>query len=257
MERAGDDAFAAFEVDVEPGLAIGARHYPADPTASLRAALILGHGAGAGQASVFMVDYAKGLARRGLDVVTFDFPYMHFRRRAPDTNARLEATWRAVLRAASGTRDQGSAAGSPASAVPGPWALAPAASEGPERLFIGGKSMGGRIASQVAAGPEAGALPIAGLVFLGYPLHPPGKLERRRDRHLSTIRQPMLFVQGEQDPFGNAEEIRALVATLPRAELHVVTGAGHSLEPSRGARRGSSSHAAIQDVIIEWIRQVE
>jgi predicted alpha/beta-hydrolase family hydrolase len=269
--------FVGFEVTVAPGLAIGARHYAANPESSRHTVLILAHGAGAGQASPFMAGYATGLSRRGLDVVTFDFPYMRARRRIPDTNARLEATWRAVLGAVTSERrlvaaeqsvagpsgverglsavEQGVAG--PSGVGRGPSAVeqgfSPALRPGQQgRLFIGGKSMGGRIASQVAASPDAGPAPIAGLVFLGYPLHPPGRPEQRRDRHLPAIAQPMFFVQGERDPFGSAEEIRALVAGLPRAELHVVAGAGHSLEPP-GRGRAGAPHDALQDLIVEWI----
>src|SRR6266702_2864919 len=84
-------------------------------------------------------------------------------------------------------------------------------------LFIGGKSMGGRIATQVAAGDPG--LPIAGLVLLGYPLHPPGRPAERRDKHLPAVGRPMLFVQGSRDAFGTPEELTPLVATLQPAPV--------------------------------------
>src|SRR6516165_10700165 len=130
--------------------------------------LILGHGAGAGQTSDFIVGFAGGLAARGIDVVTFNLSYSEQGRRIPDPNDRLEDCWRAVIKA---VRRQMK----------------------PNALAIGGKSMGGRIASQVAAGGIGG---LAALVFLGYPLHPLGRPERLRAEHLADIKVPMLFVQG-------------------------------------------------------------
>jgi predicted alpha/beta-hydrolase family hydrolase len=123
-------------------------------------------------------------------------------------------------------------------------------------LFIGGKSMGGRIATQVAAADRE--LPIAGLVLLGYPLHPPGRPERRRDAHLPAVKRPMLIVQGERDTFGTPAELSPLLATLdPQPALHVVAGGDHSLKVSR---RDSAAQAAIDDevqrTIAKWIASV-
>jgi predicted alpha/beta-hydrolase family hydrolase len=169
------------------------------------AALLLAPGAGADQRSHFMVLAAKALAARGITTATFDFPYMADGRTVPDKPAVLEAHWRSMIASAA---DQSALANLP--------------------LFIGGKSMGGRIASQVAAQQIEG---VRGLVFLGYPLHPPGKPEQRRDRHLPDIREPMLFVQGTRDPFGTAAEIRALLPRLhSRADLHEVADGDHSFK---------------------------
>jgi predicted alpha/beta-hydrolase family hydrolase len=171
--------------------------YPSDPAV---AALVLAHGAGGGSRSKFMVEAARALSSRGITVATFDFPYMAQGRSVPDKAPVLEAAWRAAIdEARAQTR------------LP---------------LFIGGKSMGGRIASQVAAQKVDG---IAGLVFLGYPLHPPGKPEQRRDRHLPEISEPMLFVQGTRDPFGTAAEIRELLPRLnARTTLFDVEDGDHS-----------------------------
>ena len=152
------------------------------------AAIVVAHGAGAGQMSPFLVRTAEGLAERGLSCATFNFGYIEAGRACP---TRLPSS-----RPAGATRSR-----RVPKALPG------------LPLFIGGKSMGGRIASQVAAQGHAG---IAGLVFLGYPLHPPGKPQQRRDAHLPSIEQPMLFVQGTRDAFGTADEIRALLPRLPR-----------------------------------------
>jgi uncharacterized protein len=172
--------------------------------------LLLAHGAGAPQTHPFMVDMATRLAVRGLDVVTFDFLYTARGKKLPDRNDVLEATWRAAIgavRARSGLTGRA--------------------------FYCGGKSMGGRIVSQVAAAD--GGLQLTGLVFLGYPLHPPGKPKARRDAHLPDVPFPMLFVQGARDPFGTALELKRLCGKLPRASLHVVPEGDHSLSvPARG-----------------------
>ena len=206
---------------------------PARPNRALGptgAALVLGHGAGAGQRSQFMVDTAHALAALGLDVVTFNFPYTEQKRRIPDRGPVLEACYRSVVDAIG--RELASAR---------------------RHLFIGGKSMGGRIATQIAAG---GNLPISGLVLLGYPLHPPGRAEQRRDKHLPAIDHPMLVVQGSRDAFGTPAELEPVLAAMPRpATLHVVQGGDHSFKVSRAA-----SQAAIMDdiyqTIVNWIADV-
>jgi predicted alpha/beta-hydrolase family hydrolase len=195
-------------------------------SSSATAALVVGHGAGAGQNSPFMVRTAEGLAARGIATATFDFPYMTARRSVPDRPPVLEQAWRdAIQQARSELR------GLP--------------------LFIGGKSMGGRISSQVAAQGEEG---LAGLVFLGYPLHPPGKPEQRRDAHLPAIAAPMLFVQGTRDAFGTADEIRALMPKLQRATLHEVTGGDHSFKVSgKGAPKPEVVLNQILDFVKSWM----
>jgi len=192
---------ASFAIPVEDLGETRASVYRAAPPAP--ATLVLAHGAGAPQTHPFLVDVAGRLAARGVDVVTFDFLYMRAGRKLPDRPAVLEATWRAAIAAVR-------------------------AELGVRRLAIGGKSMGGRIASHVAA---AGDVPdIDALVFFGYPLHPMGKPKVRRDAHLPAVRCPMLFVQGTRDALGEAREIRALLRRLPTATLHVVEGADHSLK---------------------------
>src|SRR3989442_2450961 len=138
--------------------------------------IVLGHGAGANQLSGFMREFAYGMAARGFDAMTFNFLYTEQKRKLPDSKERLESCYRAVI----------------ASALKH-------AKLKKNRLVIGGKSMGGRIASQVAA---ADGNNIDGLVFLGYPLHALGRPEKLRDAHLEDINAPMLFVQGSRDAFG-------------------------------------------------------
>jgi predicted alpha/beta-hydrolase family hydrolase len=192
--------------------------YPSD---SARAGLVLAHGAGGGQTSAFMVRAARELTARGISIATFDFPYMSAGRSAPDKPAVLEAHWRAVIEAAR-ERDA-------FSALP---------------LFIGGKSMGGRIASQVAA---AGVEGIAGLVFFGYPLHPPGQPAKRRDAHLPAIRIPMLFIQGSRDEFGTSAEIRELLPRLDaRTELFEIADGDHSFK-TRVKVTGRPADSALLD----------
>jgi hypothetical protein len=193
------------------------------------AALVLAHGAGAGQKSPFMVQAARGLVDRGISVATFDFPYMARGKKGPDPAPVLEAAWREALDAARPSLDR----------LP---------------LFIGGKSMGGRIASHVAA---QGVTGVSGLLFLGYPLHPPGKPQQRRDAHLPRIAEPVLFVQGTRDAFGTADEIRALARSLQRATVHEVPGGDHSFTVAgRGAPKPEAVLASVLDVVAEWMRSV-
>lgn len=195
------DVFS-FEVKAGSGGRTSARSYPAAEPRQSGATLVLAHGAGAPQTHPWMVSMARTIAERGIAVVTFNFLYTEAKRRAPDKNDALEATWLAAIDAVR-------------------------ARAAPDRLFIGGKSMGGRIATQVAARPEVS---VDGLVLLGYPLHPPGKPAQLRKAHLPHVRAPMLFVQGARDVFGTREEMEPVVAGLSRGtRLFVVEGGDHSL----------------------------
>jgi predicted alpha/beta-hydrolase family hydrolase len=204
---------------------------PPDPSHAL-ATLILAHGAGAPQSSAFMVAFAQGLARRGCHAVTFNFPYTEQGRRLPDRAPTLEACFRDVITAIRARTDL---------------AAAP--------LVIGGKSMGGRMASHLAA---QGVADLAGLVVLGYPLHPPGRPEQLRAEHLARIRQPMLIVQGSRDAFGTPEELRPVLAPLAAtATLQVVEGGDHSFKiPKRGPSTQQEAFERVQDEIARWIRLV-
>jgi len=217
-------------VEIAPYGAVTAITYPAAPANRARITLVLGHGAGAGQTSGFMVAYATALAARGIDMLTFNFLYTEERRRVPDPKEKLEACYRAVIDHA---RQHRSFAGN--------------------RLAIGGKSMGGRIASQVAA---AGIADLAGLVFLGYPLHPPGKPEQLRDKHLPAITAPMLFIQGARDAFGTPDELRPILAKLKaRAALYVVESGDHSFKVPKSAGIAQAElHQTLQAEIERWLR---
>jgi hypothetical protein len=220
-----------FSVDIAPADHVTALGYPAAAGHRAGVTLILGHGAGADQRSGFMVAFANALAERGIDVVTFNFLYSERRRRIPDPNGRLESCWRAVIEAARSriTSD--------------------------DKLAIGGKSMGGRIASQVAAD---GAGDLAGLVFLGFPLHPPGRPDGLRSAHLQDVNAPMLFVQGSRDAFGTPAELQPIISRLqPRADLFVVDGGDHSFKvPKSAGIKQQDVHRAIQDRIETWLRMI-
>jgi uncharacterized protein len=212
--------------------AITALVYPCE-TPSPIATVVLAHGAGAGQRSPFLVTFAKALSSRGLDTVTFNFPYTEQQRRVPDRRPVLDACYAAVV---GHIREQVSSAAT--------------------RLFIGGKSMGGRIATHVAAADPN--LPVNGLVLLGYPLHPPGKPAERRDAHLGDVRRPMLIVQGSRDAFGTPSEFASLLGTLsPKLTLHVIEGGDHSFKVSRGGKAAQASvYEDVQRTIVGWIETV-
>jgi len=216
-------------IEIAPGQKVGAVVYPAAKSKAAGVTLILGHGAGAGQSSGFMVSFATALAARGIETVTFNFSYMEQKRRLPDSKDKLEACYRAVIETVA--HRKGARA----------------------RLAIGGKSMGGRIASQVAA---AGAPDVAGLVLLGYPLHPPGKKDQLRDKHLPQIKAPMLFVQGSRDAFGTPAELQPILKTLKvPAELYEIAGGDHSFKVLKSAGVPQEDvYKAVQDRIDQWLR---
>ena len=205
--------------------------YPADPDRRLGATLVLAHGAGAGQASKFMVNFAEGLAARGVDAVTFNFLYTEQKRKVPDRPEVLEACYRAVI-----------AAARTCPALVG------------NKVFIGGKSMGGRIASQLAAAGDATAAALSGLVLFGYPLHPPGKPQQLRIAHLPDIHVPVLVVQGERDPFGSPDELRPHLAKIGApVVVKAIERGDHSLAPPKGGRSVDQVHAEIQEAAAAWI----
>jgi predicted alpha/beta-hydrolase family hydrolase len=212
-------------IDLGDGKSTTATHYPAAEAVGVL--LVLAHGAGAGQTHPFMVNSAKGLAARGIDVVTFDFAYMHAKRGAPDKAPALEACFRRTIDTARG--------------LPG---------MGDRRLFIGGKSMGGRMATHLAAQHQPD---VAGVVVLGYPLHPPGAPDKLRVAHLPDITVPVLIIQGERDVFGTPAELEPHVKTM-RAPmtLHPVSGADHSLTVR--SKRGAEVFEDILTTIAGWMK---
>ena len=170
---------------------------------------------------------ARALASHGIETLTFNFPYMDAGRSAPDRAPVLEAhyakVWKDLTRGA---------------APP---------------FYATGKSMGGRIASQVAAQNGVGPAP-AGLIFFGYPLHPPNQPSKRRAEHLPKIGVPMLFLHGTRDPFGTPDEMQALTAGLPAATLHLIDGGDQSLVVKR--KDGADSVERAVAVAADWMKKV-
>ena len=198
-------------------------------TASIHGAgarvLALGHGAGSDRRYPALVRLAEVLADSGRGAVLYNFPYRERGRGRPDPPAVLEATVRAVGEYAGGTMGAG-------------------------RVVHGGRSMGGRIASQaVAQGARAD-----GLVFLAYPLHPPGQPDKLRDAHLARVAAPMLFVQGTRDDFARWDLLEATVARLGGAELHRVEAADHSFGVRKSSGRTAAEvEAEVHRVVLQWL----
>jgi len=221
---------------------VSARLYSAPKSNRKRVTIILGHGAGANQLSGFMRMVAGGLAARGFDVITFNFLYTERGRRLPDPKPKLESCYLAVIEAA----------------------LKHKKLKG-NRLVIGGKSMGGRIASQVAAAlsdprsdiSKQASIPIEidGLVFLGYPLHPPGRPEKLRAEHLKDIRAPMLFVQGARDAFGAPDEIRTVMKPQRfKGEIFPIESGDHSFKvPKSSSVPQEQVYELTMDKIANWL----
>jgi uncharacterized protein len=215
-------------VPLEGGGETSALRYAAeDPRAP---SLVLAHGAGAGQRSPFMTAFSGAMQTRGITTVTFDFPYMRHHRRAPDRAPVLEAAWRAVLHhiTAGGAK--------------------------PARVVIGGKSMGGRIASHVLSDPTRPLPDIAGLVLLGYPLHPPGQPDRLRTAHLPLLGTPTLVVQGSHDAFGAEQEVRDAFAAVPASvDWLIIPGGDHSFKVRRGGRSQAGIYEDVYATVAEWV----
>lgn len=219
-----------FKVKVNEGESVTALLYSLAKKNRTGFTVVLGHGAGANQLSGFMRMFAGGLAARGIDAMTFNFLYTERGRRLPDQKERLESCYRAVINA---TLNH------------------PKLKK--NRLVIGGKSMGGRIASQVTAADGSN---IAGLVSLGYPLHSPGRPDKVRAEHLKDIRAPMLFVQGSRDAFGTSEEIRAIIKKLRLpATLYAIEGGDHSFKvPKALGKPQESVYETVMDEVARWLR---
>jgi uncharacterized protein len=195
----------SLRIDTMRGPVSGRYARPRSPFATI----VVAHGAGAGMDHPFLVGFARACVDEGLATMRFNFPYLESGRRSPDSEAVLRDAWHAAFEAAWARRKR-------------------------EPVWASGKSLGGRIASMSAADAE---IHPAGLVFLGYPLHPPGKPERIRDEHLDRIEVPMLFLQGTSDPFASPDLLRRVVKKLgDRATLVPFEGAGHSFEV-RGRKR--------------------
>ena len=224
-------------VNVNDKEAVTALLYPAVKKDRAGLTVVLGHGAGANQTSGFMRLFAKGLAARGLDVMTFNFVYMEQGRSVPDQKQKLEACVSAVIETALKQRSLKN-----------------------NQLIVGGKSMGGRIASQVMAGEEKESFAdrVAGLVFLGYPLHPPGQPTKLRVEHLEHIHKPMLFVQGTRDALGSPDEIKPYIKNLrPAAKIFAIEGGDQSFKaPKKFGLSPDQIFECAMDEIDRWARSL-
>jgi predicted alpha/beta-hydrolase family hydrolase len=237
----------AFKLPGDPETTVAAALYAPADDRNLDALFVFAHGAGAGHFHPFMTGYAEGLANRGVTVVTFNFPYMEKRRKTPDRAPVLEDAFR---RAVLGAVEQRHVRAS--------------------KLFIGGKSMGGRIATHLGASLAPGAaapddhakwpqapLP-SGVIALGYPLAPP-RSRRTGDRvtHLKALKVPTLIVQGTRDPFGGPDEVSEAIADAPAPppiEVLPVEGGDHSFAVLKSSGRDPAVvHAEIQDAVAAWI----
>jgi predicted alpha/beta-hydrolase family hydrolase len=191
-------------------------------TATMDAILILGHGANNTMDHPLIAGVHDRLAREGIVMVRFNFPYAEEGKKRPDSEAVLEGAFRLLVEYVAEMEEF----------------------KGLE-MFLGGKSMGARLAAQIVA-QDVGA---SGLVFLGYPLHPPGKPEQLRDRPLYELPCPPLFIQGSRDPFCQLERLGTVLGRIPvRSDLHVLPGLGHSFE--------AGSKAMSEEVLQEVVRVI-
>ena len=190
--------------------------------ATMDAILILGHGAANTMDQPLIAGVHERLTREGMVMVRFNFPYAEEGKKHPDPDPVLEGAFRLMVEYVTETEEF----------------------KGLE-LFLGGKSMGARLAAQIVA-QDVGA---SGLVFLGYPLHPPGKPEQLRDRPLYALPCPPLFIQGGRDPFCHLDLLGKVMGQIPvRSDLHVLPGLGHSLE--------EGSRGVAEEVLDEVVRVI-
>lgn len=194
---------------------------PGSPTATV----VVAHGAGAGMDHPFLIGFTGALNDAGVATWRFNFPYAEAGKKFPDRAPKAVATWRAVMAAA---RERAGGA----------------------QVWAAGKSFGGRMASMaVAEGMEA-----AGLVFLGYPLHPPGKPGKLRDEHLYGLTLPMLFLQGSRDTFALPGELEPVAGRIgDHAVVRRVAEADHSFKVPRDRRSQEQTGAGLAPAVLEFI----
>lgn len=194
--------------------------------------LVLAHGAGAGMTHPFMAALAEELARLGMATLRYQFPYMQQRRRAPDSPAVLTATVVSAVQAA-------------AKAAPG------------LPLLAGGKSMGGRMTSTAAAQRQIDD--VRGIVFFGFPLHPPKRPGTKRADHLKKVSMPMLFLQGTRDDLADLELLRPICAELgTRATLHIIDGADHSFHVlKKSGKTDADVLRELAETTVKWAEKIQ
>lgn len=190
------------------------------------ATLVVAHGAGAGMEHPFLSGFTRALNDDGVATLRFNFPYREAGRKFPDRPPAAIAAWRAAMDAARSRSDG-------------------------EPLWAAGKSFGGRMASMAVAD----GMPAAGLVYLGYPLHPPGKPEKLRDEHLYGLELPMLFLQGTRDTFATADLLEGVVSRVgPNATLHWCEGGDHSFAVAGHKRGAAEIGASVAAPVAEFLR---
>ena len=223
-----DELDLEIEIDAEGTAVSAVSARPADASATI----VVAHGAGAGKEHPFMSGFTRAMHRLGVATLRFNFPYRDAGRRFPDRPPVAIATWRAVRDAAA--------------------ARAADAGSHDEAIWVSGKSFGGRMASMAVAD----GMPAAGLVFLGYPLHPPGRPEKARDEHLPGITVPMLFLQGRNDPFAIPnEQLDEVVARIGgNATLEWLEEANHSYEVKGRKRPAAEIGASLAPRVADFIR---
>ncbi len=195
---------------------------------AMRWLFVYAPGAGSNVNDPFALHLGKVLPQQGIGVLRFQFLYQERKRGGPDRPALLEATWRAAL-----ARARELAAGA--------------------RLAAGGRSMGGRIASQVVAAGEA----VDALGLFAYPLHPPGKPDQRRDEHLPQVRVPTLFCSGTRDAFGSPEELAQAAGLIPGSRVHLLEGADHGFAvPKSSGRTRADVWEAAAAALVELLAGV-
>ena len=191
------------------------------------AVMAVAHGAGAGFRHPFLIGFTRGMADEGVATLRFNFPYIEAGRRMPGPAAHAVAAWRAVHSTA-------------------------IENAGDAPVFAAGKSYGGRMASMAAA---EGSISPAGLVYLGYPLHPPGSPDKARTAHLPDVPQPQLFVEGTNDPFIDPhEQLEEAIASCRRAEVAWIDGGGHSFEVKGRKRAADEVGADLAPLVAGWMR---
>jgi uncharacterized protein len=209
-------------IDVGQTTVSGVYARPDDPVATL----VVAHGAGAGMEHPFLSGFTRALNDDGVATLRFNFPYREAGKRFPDRPPAAIEAWRAAMQ------------------------VAAARSEG-EPLWAAGKSFGGRMASMAVAE----GMPAAGLVYLGYPLHPPGKPEKLRDEHLYGLTLPMLFLQGTRDTFATRELLESVVERIgPNAVLDWQEGGDHSFSVKGLKRSADDVGASLAAPVAEFLR---
>lgn len=193
---------------------------------SYKKVLILANGAGADMKNTFTRTFAGGLAERGISVVTFNFVYQELKRKSPDKKALLEETYKVVLEK-----------------------VVQETNMKEPQIALGGKSMGGRIATQIVSQTKCKKV-----VLLGYPLHPPGAPEKLRDAHLYEIEAELLFISGDRDPFMTMKLFQPILKKLKKATLLTVEGGGHSLDvPKSSATPQATVYKNAMDAIARFL----